>query len=105
MIENEYGIKTKPASPGKPQADAIVEIIHQVLGNTVLTYNLQETYVYDIDPWMGILASASFAVRSTYHRTKGKIPGQIVFWLRYYPPYKSRSGLEMCTSAQTDANR
>ena len=24
LIENEYGIKTKPASPGKPQADAIV---------------------------------------------------------------------------------
>ena len=79
MIENEYGIKTKPASPGKPQANSTVEIIHQVLGNLVHTYNLQETYVDDADPWMGILAAVAFAIRSTYHRTKGKIPGQLVF--------------------------
>ena len=28
---------------------------------------------------MGILAAAAFAVRYTYHTTKGKSPGQIVF--------------------------
>ena len=28
---------------------------------------------------MGILAAAYFAVQSTYHRTEGKIPGQLVF--------------------------
>ena len=28
---------------------------------------------------MGILAAAAFAVRSTYHMTKGKSPGQLVF--------------------------
>ena len=37
LIENKYGIKTKPTSPGNPQANAIVEIIHQVLGNLVRT--------------------------------------------------------------------
>ena len=79
MIENEYSIKTKPALPGSPQANVIVEIIHQVIGNLLRTYNLQETYVYDADPWMGILAAAAFAVRSTYHMTKYKTPGQLVF--------------------------
>ena len=57
----------------------IVERLHQVLGNLVRTYNLQETYVDDADPWMGILVAAAFAVRSTYHKTKGKIPGKLVF--------------------------
>ena len=41
LIEKEYNIKTKPASPGNTQANTIVEIIHQVLGNLVRTYNLQ----------------------------------------------------------------
>ena len=37
LIENEYGIKTKPASLGKAQANTIVERIHQVLRNLVRT--------------------------------------------------------------------
>ena len=65
--------------PGKPQANAIIEIIHQVLENLVCTYNLQETYVDGADPWMGILEAAVFAFHSTYHKTKGKIAGQLVF--------------------------
>ena len=52
-------------SPGNPKADVIVEIINQLLGNLVRTYNLQETYVDDDDPWIGILAAAAFVVRST----------------------------------------
>ena len=60
--------------------NAIIERLHQVLGNLVHTYNSQETYVDDTDPWMGILAAAAFAVLSTYHRTKQKFPGQLVFF-------------------------
>ena len=48
----------------------IIEIIHQVLGNVVRTYNLQETYVDDADPWMGILAAADLVVYYTYRSTK-----------------------------------
>ena len=79
MIAQEYGIKIKPASSGNLQAKSTIEIIHQVLGNIVRTYNLQEIYVDDSDSWMGILAAAAFAVRSTYHRTKQTNSGQLVF--------------------------
>ena len=68
----------KSASSGNKQANATIEIIHQVLGNRVRSYDLKETYVDNADPWMGILAAAAFVVRSTYHRTKPKIPGQLV---------------------------
>ena len=78
-MENEYDIKTKPFSPGNPQLNATIEIIHQVLGNLVRTYNPQETHVDDADPFMGILAAADFEVQSTHQRTKLKIPGQLVF--------------------------
>ena len=62
LIEEEY--------PGNPKANTIIERIHQVLGKFVRMYNLQETYEDNADPWMGILAAAAFAVKSTYHRKK-----------------------------------
>ena len=79
LIENEYRIKTDPASPRNLQANKNIERIHQVIGDIVRTQNLQETYLYDDDPWMGILAAAYFELKYTYHRKKGKSPGQIVF--------------------------
>ena len=79
MIEREYGINPKPDSSGNPQVNTTIEIIHQVLGNLVQTYNLHDTYVDNADPWMEILAADSFVVRSTYHRTKIKSLVQLVF--------------------------
>ena len=76
LIIKENGIKTKPASPGNPRVNKIIEILHQLLGNIVRTYNLMEIYVYDADPWTGILATVSFSVKSTYHMTKGEIPAR-----------------------------
>ena len=55
LIENYYVIKTKPDSPGNQQANATIERIHQVLGSLVYSYNLQEAYVDDADPWTEIL--------------------------------------------------
>ena len=72
LIENEYSIQTKPASPGNPHANATIERLHQVLGNLVHTRNLQETYVDDAYPFMGILVAADFVVRCMYHWTKEK---------------------------------
>ena len=85
VIDNKYGIMTKPYSPGNPQAKKIIERIHQELGNLVLTHNLQETYVDDADPWMGILAASAFTIQYTYRKTKVKSPGQLVFG-RYMIP-------------------
>ena len=78
MIEQEYLIKNKPDSSSNPQLDATIHRIHKVVGNLIHTFNIYDAYVYDSDPWMVILAAASFAVRAIYHRTK-KIPGQLVF--------------------------
>ena len=77
LIEYKYGIKTNPTSPGNTQENKIKKIIHQVLGNLVSTYNLQETYVDDADPWMVILTAPASTVRYTYHMTQGKNYGPI----------------------------
>ena len=53
--------------------NATTEIIHQVLGNLIGKYNLQEKNVDDADLWMGILEAAAFTAQSTYHRNEQKV--------------------------------
>ena len=72
-------MNTKPASPGNPQMNSTKDIIHQKLGDLLCTYNLQEIYVYDADPLMGILAAESLSEQSTYHIIKGKSSVHLVF--------------------------
>ena len=104
MIKQEYKIKTKHDSSGNSQAKATIEQIHQVLDNCLRTYNIQEKFGDDADPWMGILVATDFAVRSTYHWTKQKNSGPISFWEIYYPPNKSYSELETHTSVETETD-
>lgn len=79
MLKNDYGIKRKPITVRNPQANAIVERIHQVIGNIIRTFELQDNYLDEDDPWKGILSATAFAVRSTYHTTLQRTPGQLVF--------------------------
>ena len=60
-------------------SNAILERIHQVIGNLVRTFNVQQTYVDKNDPWTDILAAAAFAIRSTTSRQKVYILGQLIF--------------------------
>src|SRR5688500_4775518 len=45
----------------------------------VRTFELETNYLNDDDPWKGVLAATAFAVRSTYHTTLKKMPGQLDF--------------------------
>ena len=60
-------------------SEKAIERIHKTITNLVQTYNLHETYVDEDEPCIGILSATAFVVRSTYHRNKGKSPGQLVF--------------------------
>jgi hypothetical protein len=62
-----------------PQANAIVERVHQVIGNIILTFELENNYLDDNDPWKGILSATAFALQSTFHTTLQNTPGQLVF--------------------------
>jgi transposase InsO family protein len=54
MIKNDYGIKGKPITVRNPQANAIVERVHQVIGNIIRKFELESNYLDDDDPWKGI---------------------------------------------------
>ena len=79
MIKEDYGVQAKPITVRNPQANAIVERVHQVIGNIIRTFELENNYLDDGDPWKGILSATAFAVRSTFHTTLRNTPGQLVF--------------------------
>src|SRR6476619_1142969 len=57
MLINDYGIKRKPITVRNPQANAIVERIHQVIANMIRTFELETNYLDQDDPWKGILSA------------------------------------------------
>src|SRR5687768_9401321 len=79
MVLHDYCIKCKPITVRNPQANTIVEWIHQVIGNIIRTFDLEANYLDNDDPWRGILAATAFADVSTYYTTVQKMPGQLVF--------------------------
>ena len=60
-------------------SNAILERIHQVLGNLVRNFNISETYVDTDDLWSVILSAEAFEILSTTNRLKGYSSGQLVF--------------------------
>ena len=79
MIKEDYGVKAKPITVRNPQANAIVERVHQVIGNIIRTFELENNYIDEANPWKAILSATAFAIRSTYHTTLQSTPGQLVF--------------------------
>ena len=77
MLVNDYGIKKKPITKRNPQANAIVERVHQTIGNMIRTFQVQD--LDEKDPWAGILTAVAFAVRATVHTTTQATPMQLVF--------------------------
>ena len=77
MCKNDYGIKSKPITTRNPQSNAIIEGIHQTIGNIIRTFDVSN--IVNNNPWSGILAATMFAVRATYHTTLQASPMQVVF--------------------------
>jgi hypothetical protein len=62
-------IKGKSITIRNPQANAIVERVHQVIGNIIQTFELESNYLDEDDTWKGILSTTAFAVRSIFHES------------------------------------
>ena len=73
-----YGIARVPTTVKNPAAN-MVERVHQTLGNLLRVYELEEYEFPRGNPWSNILASAMWAICSTFHTTLGATPGQLIF--------------------------
>ena len=51
MITNDYGIKQKPSSVRNPQSNAIIERIHQTIGNILQLFDLMQIELDKYDPF------------------------------------------------------
>ncbi len=76
---NTYGIKHKPTSVKNPQANAILECIHGVLGNMLRTYELNMAELVKASDIDIFLSDAAWAVHSTYHTVLKASPGAAIF--------------------------
>jgi hypothetical protein len=84
-------MKKRVSTAYNPQANGIVERVHLVLGDALRTFELQERELDVDDPWSSFLASAAFAIRSTYHTTLRATPGQLVFGRYMLLPIKFKA--------------
>ena len=62
MIQDDYGITKRPITKRNPQANAIIERIHQTIGNMIRTFEITETDVDENDPWINVQYASSKAV-------------------------------------------
>ena len=79
MMQEDYGVKKKPITARNPQANSIVERVHQTIGNMIRTFSVQDMDLDEDDPWSGILSAVGFAIRATVHTTLQATPSQLVF--------------------------
>jgi hypothetical protein len=79
-LENQYGIKRKVISTRNPQANAMVERIHQVVGGMLDAQEIKDARDLDATyQWQGILAAIRRAVNASLHSTNKATPSQLVF--------------------------
>lgn len=78
LIDN-YGLTKKISTEYNPQSNGIIERVHQVLGNALRAFELEERDLDESNPWDEFLTAAAYAIRSTHHTTLQASPAQLVF--------------------------
>ena len=79
MIQANCSITVKLITSIIPQANSILERVHQTIGNIICIFKVQDMVLNDESPWDGILASTMFALSATVHTTMQCTPAQLVF--------------------------
>ena len=50
VIQADYGIGVKPITSRNPQANSILERVHQIIGNIIRTFKVQDVVLNDENP-------------------------------------------------------
>ena len=79
MVQDDYGTKKKPITKRNPQSNAIVERVHQTIGNMIRSFEVQNMDLDELDTWSGILIDVVFTAITTNHTTNRATLMQLVF--------------------------
>jgi len=74
-----YGIKRKPTTIKNPQANAILERVHQVVTSMLRTSEIDMAETLTPADVSDFLDNAAWAIRSTYHTVLKASPGAAIF--------------------------
>ena len=87
-MRKNYGMKARRSTEYNPQSNGVIERVHQVVGDMLRTYELEESTLDANDPFSAIMASIGFAIRNTFHTTLRASPSQLVFGRDTFLPIK-----------------
>jgi hypothetical protein len=73
----------KPTMVKNPQANGILERVHQVLGQMLRTAELDLADSVTPDDVNVFLDNTAWAILSTYHTVLKASPGAVIFWTRH----------------------
>jgi len=76
---DSYGIKRKPTTVRNPQANAILERVHQVIGQMRHTAEIDMAKSVVPDDVDVFIYNAAWAICSTYHTVLKASPGAEIF--------------------------
>ena len=76
---DSYGLKHKPTSVKNPQANAILERVHQTIMGMLRTAEIDMADTVSESDIADFLTNAAWAVRSTYHMVLKASPGAAIF--------------------------
>eukprot|EP00804_Cyclotella_cryptica_P008943 CCRYP_012032-RA/>CCRYP_012032-RA protein AED:0.23 eAED:0.23 QI:0/-1/0/1/-1/1/1/0/121 len=76
---DSYGLKRKPTSVRNPQANAILERVHQTIMAMLRTADLDMADTISESDIADFLTNVTWAVRSTYHTVLKTSPGVSIF--------------------------
>eukprot|EP00804_Cyclotella_cryptica_P020477 CCRYP_019793-RB/>CCRYP_019793-RB protein AED:0.03 eAED:0.02 QI:0/0/0/1/0/0/2/0/728 len=76
---DSYGLKPKPTSVRNPQANAILERVHQTIMSMLRTADLDMADTISESDIADYLTNAAWVVRSTYHTVLKTSPGAAIF--------------------------
>ena len=80
MITNDYSIRSKPITSRIPQANSILELVHQTIGNILCTFKIHDMVLDEDNLWDGILpASTMFDLKANVHTTTQYMLAHLVF--------------------------
>jgi hypothetical protein len=79
LLRYDYGCKINKITTRNPQANAIVERVHQTIGNMIRTWFVDDPDLEGPGPYTGLLTAVAFATRATVHTTLNATPCQLVF--------------------------
>jgi hypothetical protein len=102
-----HGIKHKPTTIKNPQANAILECLHQVLAQMLCTAELDMAKTVTFDDVDVFLDNAAWAICSTYHTDLKASPGMAIFGrdmlinIPFIADWNKIGGYKQC---QTDLN-